>query len=614
MSDSMSTVVRRLRYFAKPGYGPLARGVWRASRWWSVAVVSCVVGGALAPNAVIVASGKLIGALPALAGAGLSSPAGGTALSALMAFLTAALASTVVGALAQAAQSQLARAYQRSTLTRVAIASMAPVGISHLEDPAPAEEFAAASEAHREGVYEQAVHSACSLVSTRLTGVFAGALLLSYRWWAPIVLGAALLVLVRTFRTWFEVVYDMLTDVSGAERRRAAYLRALLITRPAAKEVRVFAWVPWMDERIREVWIAAMSAVWKFRRRRAIRPLVVATAALLVGNTLVLGSLGRSMLTGQVSAAEAVVYLQLVLTMALLGEFGSAGYDLSRSAAAARQLDRLDTSLAGPEAVGDRAPGPASGPTSINLRDVAFQYPGSSAPVLRGLSVEIAAGQSVAIVGANGAGKSTLVKLICGLYEPTSGSLTVDHGAPAAHRVAAVFQQFGRYELPLRDNVAFGNPDIPPDEHALGAALNSAGGLPGRTDVGWGTILSSSYADGTDLSGGQWQRIALARALYAVRTKATGLLVLDEPTAALDVRAEIALFEQLLTVAAGTTSVLVTHRLSAVRRVDRILVLDRGVLTEDGNHAELIRQQGTYAAMFAVQAQRFRAATGEKRP
>jgi ATP-binding cassette subfamily B protein len=178
--------------------------------------------------------------------------------------------------------------------------------------------------------------------------------------------------------------------------------------------------------------------------------------------------------------------------------------------------------------------------------------------------------------------------------------------ARARGRVAVIFQDFVRYRLPLRENVAFGHLPLLDDGEALERALRDAGagGLLDRLPAGWDTVLSREFEGGSDLSGGQWQRVALARALAAVRGGA-GLLVLDEPTASLDVRAETELFERFLDLTRGITTVLVSHRLSSVRRADRIVVVEGGRVVEDGPHDRLMREGGRYAEMFTLQASRF---------
>jgi ATP-binding cassette subfamily B protein len=244
----------------------------------------------------------------------------------------------------------------------------------------------------------------------------------------------------------------------------------------------------------------------------------------------------------------------------------------------------------------------------VRLEGVRFTYRGRERPTLDGVTLDVPPGQSLAIVGENGAGKSTLIKLLCGLYEPDAGSVTLDGVAPAdaAGRVGVIFQDFVRYPLPLRENVGFGHLARMADTDAVERALADAGGagILAKLPHGWDTVLSREFEGGADLSGGQWQRVALARALAAIRGGA-GLLVLDEPTAALDVRAETELFERFLELTRGVTTILVSHRLSSVRRADRIVVIDGGVVAEDGTHDELMRARGRYAEMFTLQAERF---------
>jgi ABC-type multidrug transport system fused ATPase/permease subunit len=244
----------------------------------------------------------------------------------------------------------------------------------------------------------------------------------------------------------------------------------------------------------------------------------------------------------------------------------------------------------------------------LRFRDLSFAYPTTGETVLRDFDLTIPAGSSLAIVGQNGAGKTTLAKLLCRLYDPVSGSIEVD-GTDIRDldleswrsRVTAVFQDFIRFELPLRENVA---PNGAPDD-AIVAALREAG-AEGLASLD--TILAKGYVDGTDLSGGQWQRIALARALCAVQLGA-GVVLLDEPTAQLDVRGEAEIFDRILTATRSCTTILISHRFSTVRHADRICVLEHGRVIELGTHDELMAQRGRYHTMFDLQARRF--ATGQ---
>jgi ATP-binding cassette subfamily B protein len=245
----------------------------------------------------------------------------------------------------------------------------------------------------------------------------------------------------------------------------------------------------------------------------------------------------------------------------------------------------------------------------VRFEGVTFAYPGAE-PVLRDLDLELTAGESLGLVGVNGAGKTTLVTLLAGMRSPTGGRITVD-GAPLAEldawerQVAVVYQDFARFPFSAAENVGlFG--DGPPDRELLAACAERAG----ASDViaalprGWDTVLSPRYGGGVELSGGQWQRVALARALYAVGRGAR-VLVLDEPTAQLDVRAEAAFYERFLDLTAGVTSLVISHRFASVRRAHRIAVLDGGRIAELGTHADLLAADGTYAEMFRVQAERF---------
>jgi len=247
----------------------------------------------------------------------------------------------------------------------------------------------------------------------------------------------------------------------------------------------------------------------------------------------------------------------------------------------------------------------------IRFRNVTFTYPGGARPVLEGFDLTVPAGSSLAIVGQNGAGKTTLAKLLCRLYDPQGGSIEVDgvdlrelDVAAWRSRLTAVFQDFIRFELPLRDNVA---PAGARDD-VIRAALAEAGasGL-AKLD----TPLARGYDDGTELSGGQWQRVALARALCAVRMGA-GLVLLDEPTAQLDVRGEAFVFDRILTATRQATTILISHRFSTVRHADRICVLEHGRVVELGTHDELMALGGRYRTMFELQAQRFTADTDEE--
>jgi ATP-binding cassette subfamily B protein len=248
----------------------------------------------------------------------------------------------------------------------------------------------------------------------------------------------------------------------------------------------------------------------------------------------------------------------------------------------------------------------------IEFEQVSFRYPGETRYALRNVSLSIPAGQSLALVGHNGAGKTTFIKLLCGLYQPTEGRILLDgkdlQELPpdeVRRRIGVVFQDFGQYQFSVRDNVAFGSiqhfDDKPRVERALdrGGADEFVRGFPEGMDA----LLGRWFHKGVELSGGQWQRIALARAF--MREEAD-ILVLDEPTAALDAEAEHKIFERFRELTQGRTAILISHRFPTVRMADRIVVLeggpDGGHIAEQGTHSELVSQGGRYAGLFKLQA------------
>jgi len=340
------------------------------------------------------------------------------------------------------------------------------------------------------------------------------------------------------------------------------------------------------------------------------RPVVWCVLIVTGANVLVFWSLASAAANGRLSLGEVVVFAQCAVGTSLIA-FGGLSWALDGAAAPVAAVVRLEQAMA---PAGALAAGPRQAATApvreIRFRDVTFAYPGG-AMVLDHFDLTIPAGTSLAIVGQNGAGKTTLAKLLCRLYDPQSGSIEVD-GVDLREfeigswrsRLTAVFQDFIRFELPMRDNVA---PSGAPDDAIL-TALRAAGAEHLAT---LDTVLARGYQGGTDLSGGQWQRVALARALCAVE-RGSGVALLDEPTAQLDVRGESEIFGRLLAATRRCTTILISHRFSTVRHADRICVLERGRVMELGTHDELMAQGGRYRTMFELQAQRFGATEDEE--
>jgi ATP-binding cassette subfamily B protein len=479
-----------------------------------------------------------------------------------------------------------------------------PQGIAHLENPALTADLTVARDFDR-GMTGPPLSYSMDFIAGGLVGMVGGLaaafVLFAFAWWAPIVLAGAWLAthwLLRESAVW----HDRNTDEVRAAQRVADYAYRLAVDPPASKELRLFGLVGWTIDRFIAQRRRLHEIQYEATRLRE-RPLAWSLLLVTAANVIVVWSLASAAADGRINLGELVIYTQCVIGTSLIA-FGGLNWAMDGAAAPVAAVRRLEPAMASAGHLTSERKSAAGLPArEIRLRDVTFAYPGG-ATVLDGFDLIIPAGSSLAIVGQNGAGKTTLAKLLCRLYDPQRGVIEVDgidvRGFDIASwrsRVAAVFQDFIRLELSLRENVA---PSGAPDD-AVKAALDAAGAA---NLAGLDTVLARGYEGGTDLSGGQWQRIALARALCAV-TMGAGLVLLDEPTAQLDVRGEAEIFERLLASTRHCTTILISHRFSTVRHADRICVLETGKVVELGTHGELMALGGRYRTMFDLQAQRF---------
>ncbi|SDT29442.1 ABC transporter ATP-binding protein [Microlunatus soli] len=582
----------------------------------SVACLALSIVSAAAATASIVCTGRLVASLNR------DQPtAFGWAIATALTFLIIPLAGSALSAVGQV----IADRYLVLITETVFDAGLSPDSLTVLEDPETVGRLKTAGEASRDWLFQSGVQATWSLLTIRLSAIGAFAVLTTWSWWPPVLLAVGWTAYSRAFGRWSSTIFDGLLDLTGTDRRRAGYLRDLLIHPNGAKEVRLFGLTDLLVSRYVTVWHRAQSLVWAHRRSSVRRTLIVLLAP-LVATAVVVLLLIVDVDRSRVDAGALVTLVQAISAMAAFGPHTDPQVALTRTLSTLSVLGRTRTDLGLPELLPPVQGSPAEPrfflpaedptpiPAAIRLTDVCFSYPTAPRPTLNGVNLEIPAGQSVAVVGLNGAGKSTLIKLLCGLYQPDTGAVRIDESDPGVDRtvrsrLAVIFQDFVRYQLSLRDNIA---PEVSPSgaDALVARAMHDAEGdeILQRLQHGFDTVLSAEYTGGTDLSGGQWQRVALARALAALSTGA-GVLILDEPTAALDVRAEAALFDRFLTVARGATTVLVSHRLSSVRHVDRIVVLadtgDGSRIVEDGSHHELIGAGGRYAELFRLQASRF---------
>jgi ABC-type multidrug transport system fused ATPase/permease subunit len=566
-----------------------------ALAWWAVLVLR-----GLLPVLFAVAMGLLVAAVQG--GASLTAP---LALTGVVFVLL-----QVLTPLHQAISANLGDRTAAWLYDRLTDACIAPPGMAHLEDPELTSDLTVARDFDL-GMTGPPLAYAMDFIAGGLVGMVVGlasaVVLLAYAWWAPLVLAGAWLAthwLLRESAVWRD---RNTAEVRGAQRD-AHYAYRLAVDPPAAKELRLFGLASWTLDRFVTRRTRLHALQYEATRLRE-RPVVWSLLLVAGANVLVFWSLAAGASSGTLSLGELVVFAQAAVGTSAIA-FGGINWALDGAAAPVAAVLRLQPAMAPRGAlVSGRRAADGLPAREIRFRDVGFAYPGG-APVLERFDLTIPAGSSLAIVGQNGAGKTTLAKLLCRLYDPQAGRIEVD-GVDLRDlsfeswrgRVAAVFQDFIRFELPLRDNVA---PAGAPD-HAVFEALDLAGASRlARLD----TVLARGYDDGTDLSGGQWQRVALARALCAVALGA-GVVLLDEPTAQLDVRGEAEIFERILTATRGRTTILISHRFSTVRHADRICVLEHGRVAELGTHDELMALGGRYRTMFELQAKRFDDAEGE---
>jgi ATP-binding cassette subfamily B protein len=424
---------------------------------------------------------------------------------------------------------------------------------------------------------------------------------------------------------WAERRVDRARAAGAEATRRALGLFRLAAGAASGKEIRVFGLERELRRRHRVFRREATRRLWRAQLGAA---LIRTGGQLLFAAGYILAVLAvlRAAVSGRRSAGDLVLVITIAAQVnqqvaAAVGVL----QDLQRLRSVYRRFDQLGVPLDTPgapepvytPAVSSRPAPPARLRTGIRVADLTLRYPGTDRPVLEGVDLFLPAGVTVAIVGENGAGKTTLVKLLCGLIPPTSGRILIDDAELAAieperwrERIAAGFQDFARFEVLARRTVGLGDLPRLDDDAAVRAALERAGAgdLPRQLDQGLDTLLGKSYADGAELSGGQWQKLALGRALLRPDPL---LVVLDEPTAALDAEAEHALFERYrarAAEAAGRTravSVFVSHRFSTVQAADLIVVLSEGRVVELGDHAALMRVDGLYAEMFGLQARAY---------
>jgi ATP-binding cassette, subfamily B, bacterial len=588
----------------------------------------CLLSGVL-PAIFAALVGVLVGVLPAVVRHGFDGLAGHRAIGALIAIAVVLILVEVAGGAKDVISTDLYRRFDGYLLGRVMSAALAYEDLRLFDDPALAAGLDRGVQLARYGPGEL-VSGLGTQWTVRCQGLAAAVLVAVYWPAAAVVLTAVWLVAARALQASYYRADPFWTD----PLRRARYIERIGLLPQWAKEVRIFGLAGWLVEHYGREWTAVMTELWR-ARRADYRSMAVLGCLVLGAHVAVLVLLARSASAGTLSLSALVVIVQGLFGMPLIAslagdmwiENGSVPVpDVLSLEQSVRASHPPRESAAGLQSSSLAASGLAASGLprqTVSFENVSFGYPSRDTLVLDGFDLRLAAGRSVAIVGLNGAGKTTLVKLLTGLCRPSAGTIAIDGTDLAAldlaswrRQLAVIFQDFVRYELPLADNVRFGSIEqeiLDPAELADITAQAGAAELTAALPAGAATTLSPRFDGGVDLSGGQWQRVAFARALMAVRAGAR-VLVLDEPTAHLDVRAEAELYDSFLQLTSGLTTVVISHRFSTVRRADRIVVLEHGQIIEDGSHDELMAAGGRYARMFTLQASNYTRPTDQQAP
>lgn len=395
-------------------------------------------------------------------------------------------------------------------------------------------------------------------------------------------------------------------------QRKLDYYAQVLTTQDAAKEVRLFGLGGFFIDSYREVFQQSYKLVQSFRRRQARIVTLLAIISPATAGVVLIYTVWRAAL-GEIEPGNLVLYVGVIFLVQqtfyrLLQTVGTVHTCQLHVSHLLDFLD-LDPPMPVSEGASKRVPMPLR--EGIEIKNVSFTYPGTERTVLKDVSFRVGPEESVALVGHNGAGKTTLVKLLCRLYDPSQGAVLLDGEDVREYEltnlrenITAIFQDYARFHLTAAQNIGIANIERMEDRAALerAAAQGGADAVIARLPRGYDNQLGREFEEGAELSIGEWQKLALARAFF----RDAQILILDEPTAALDVQAEYEVYERFKELTQGRSTILISHRFSTVRMADRIIVLEGGSIVEEGSHAELMAQGGIYADLYGKQASWYR--------
>jgi ATP-binding cassette subfamily B protein len=584
------------------------RFVWQSAKGWTIANgVLLMVQGVL-PLLPLYLMKLMVDA----ATAGLAAPDKGVVVRQVLLLLVLMGAATLAGEFFRSIAGLVGEAQSQAVtdhMSDVLHAKSVDVDLEYYES---AQYYDTLHRAQREAPYRP-THLVNSLVQIGQNGIsllaMAGLLLL-FHWIVAVILFVAVLPGVAVRLGYAGTMYRWQREHTSTERR-AGYLNWMLTGGSHAKEIRLYDLGPLLMRRFRDLRRKLRGERLGIAARRSVAELAAQTGA----TAAIYGSLAfiaYRTVQGTNTLGDLVMYYQAFqrgqgFLQGMLG--GLAGiYEDNLFLSNMHEFLDLKRKVVEPA---HASPVPRPMQTGIVLNNVSFQYPTGARKVLEDVSLAIRPGEVVALVGENGSGKTTLVKLLCRLYDPTGGTITLDgvdlrrfETAALRHEFSVLFQDYAQYHLTARENIWFGNTALPSDHERVVAAARDSGaddvirGLP----KGYETVLGKLFEEGEELSIGEWQKVALSRAFL----RDAQILVLDEPTSSMDAKAEYAVFQNFRKLASGRTAILISHRFSTVRMADRIYVLKGGRITEGGTHEELIHCGGTYAHLFETQAQYYR--------